>query len=80
MKRVLEIILRGGVNQYYQINNLISQTYLYTLLQLSELVCIRDYTSSNQRICRELLIYLIYHALKFNQYIIDLLDSAVKEE
>jgi len=35
---MLEIILRGGVNQYYQINNLIFKTDFYTLLQLSELV------------------------------------------
>jgi len=38
-------IERGaGVNQYYQINNFISQTYLYMLLQLSELACTRDCT------------------------------------
>ena len=42
--QLLEIILRGGVNQYYQINNSISQTDLYTLLQLSELACTRDCT------------------------------------
>ena len=31
-----------GVNQYYQINNFISQTDLYILLQLSELACTLD--------------------------------------
>ena len=33
-----------GVNQYYQINNLIFKTDLYTLLQLNELACIRNCT------------------------------------
>ena len=33
-----------GVNQYYQINNLIFKTNLYTLFQLSELACIRECT------------------------------------
>jgi len=41
---MLEIILRGGVNQYYQINNLIFQTNFYTLLQISELACMHDCT------------------------------------
>jgi len=35
---------KRGVNQYYQINNIISQIYLYMLLQLSELAYTRDCT------------------------------------
>ena len=32
-----------GLNQYYLINNFISQTDLYTLFQGRELACIHDY-------------------------------------